>query len=76
MSVVAPDLPVGARLHQFWETWEALWAGPKVIRILREGYSPLPEPTKPNEVTDHHKWLCIFPQEQLLDRGIPCTYAK
>ena len=29
---------VGVRLQYFWETWAALGAGPKVIRILREGY--------------------------------------
>ena len=35
---VAIDLPVGARLHQCWEKWEALGASPKVVRVLREGY--------------------------------------
>ena len=29
-------IAVGARLHQFWETWEALGASPKVIRIFKE----------------------------------------
>ena len=28
---VAQNLPVGARLNQFWETWEALGDGPKVV---------------------------------------------
>ena len=28
---VAIELPVGARLHQFWEKWEALGASPKVL---------------------------------------------
>ena len=35
---VAQNLPVGARLQQFWKTWAALGASAKVIRILREGY--------------------------------------
>ena len=39
--VAAPDLPVGSRLHKFWEIWGALGASPKFIRVPREGY-PLP----------------------------------
>ena len=35
----APNLPVGARLHTFWQTWLDLGAGPKVVQILREGYT-------------------------------------
>ena len=47
VPTVALDLPVGARLHDFWETWEALGAGPKVVKILKEGYT-LPFQTQPN----------------------------
>ena len=36
VQTAVPDLPVGARLHQ---SWEALGTGPKVIRILKEGYT-------------------------------------
>ena len=39
VPTVAPDLPVGARLHQFWEKWEALEASPKVVTVLKEGYT-------------------------------------
>ena len=35
----AQNLPVGARLQNFWQTWLDLGAGPKVIQILREGYT-------------------------------------
>ena len=28
---VVPNLPVGARLHQFWEKWAALGVSPKVL---------------------------------------------
>ena len=35
---VVPNLPVGARLHQFWEKWAALGVSPKVLAVLREGY--------------------------------------
>ena len=41
------DPPVGARLHQFWEKWEALGLSPKVVTTLREGYT-LPFRFRPN----------------------------
>ena len=45
-TVVIP-LPVGARLQQYWEKWEALGSSPKVVTILREGYT-LPCQFRPN----------------------------
>ena len=42
---VVPNLPVGARLHQFWEKWAALGVSPKVLAVLREGYTL---PFRPN----------------------------
>ena len=36
---VAQNPPVGARLQSFWKTWLDLGAGPKVVQILKEGYS-------------------------------------
>ena len=36
---VVPNLPVGARLQNFWERWLKLGAGPKVVQILKEGYT-------------------------------------
>ena len=44
---VASNLPVGARLQNFWQTWLDLGAGPKVVQILREGYT-LPFRIRPN----------------------------
>ena len=44
---VVSNLPVGARLQNFWEKWLDLGAGPKVVQILREGYT-LPFRTRPN----------------------------
>ena len=41
VPAVAPDLPVGARLHEFWEKWAALGAIPKVVTVLRERYTLL-----------------------------------
>ena len=43
--VISP--PVGARLHQFWEKWEALGSSPKVVTSLKEGYT-LPFRFRPN----------------------------
>ena len=36
---VALNLPVGSRLQNFWKTWLDLGAGPKVVQILKEGYT-------------------------------------
>ena len=47
VPTVAINPPVGARLHQFWEKWEALGSSPKVVTMLREGYS-LPFRFRPN----------------------------
>ena len=33
------DPPVGARLNQCWQKWEILGSSPKVVNILREGYT-------------------------------------
>ena len=42
---VVQNLPVGSRLSQFWETWEALWAVPKVVKVERR---VPPFQTRPN----------------------------
>ena len=36
---VVTNLPVGARLQKFWKNWVVLGAGPKVVQILKEGYT-------------------------------------
>ena len=41
------NLPVGSRLQNFWQTWLHLGAGPKIVQILREGYT-LPFRIRPN----------------------------
>ena len=46
---VAPNLSVGTRLQNFWKTWLDLGAGPKVVQILKEGYT-LPFRTQPKPV--------------------------
>ena len=44
---VVTNLPVGARLQNFWKKWLDLGAGPKVVQILKEGYT-LPFRIRPN----------------------------
>ena len=34
-----PNLPVGTRLQKFWTKWAALGVSPKVLTVLREGYT-------------------------------------
>ena len=38
VPLVAPNLPVGSRLHLFWEKWAALNVNPRVVSVLKEGY--------------------------------------
>ena len=47
IPTVVIDPPLGARLHKFWEKWEALGLSPKVVTTLREGYT-LPFRFRPN----------------------------
>ena len=44
---VVSNLPVGARLQNFWKKWLDLGAGPRVVQILKEGYT-LPFRIRPN----------------------------
>ena len=36
---VVPSLAVGGRLQKFWQVWLSLGANPRVVSILREGYT-------------------------------------
>ena len=47
VPLVVKDLPVGARLQNFWQTWLERGAGPKIVQVLREGYT-LPIRIRPN----------------------------
>ena len=47
VPTVVINPPVGERPQQFWEKWEALGSSPKVVTILREGYT-LPFRFRPN----------------------------
>ena len=75
---VAQNLPVGARLQTFWQTWLDMGAGPKAVRILREGYT-LPfwirpkltrSPTVISRYVNPHRNSCLLEAlHQLLDKN-------
>ena len=58
VPTVAINPPVGARLHQFLEKWEALGSSPKVVTIVTGLHPPLPVQTQSNQVINCHKQLC------------------
>ena len=75
---VASNLPVGARLQNFWQSWLDLGAGPKVVQILREGYTlPFriqPKLTKSPTVIScyanpHRKLYLLEALHQLIDKN-------
>ena len=78
VPTVAPDVLVGARLHQFWEKWVSLGASPKAVTVLREGYILLfrfwpnltRSPTVINCYVNPHKNLCLLEAlHQLLNKN-------
>ena len=64
--IVAIDLFVGARLHQFWE------------KCIPQGriHSPLPVLAKSDKVIHYHKLLCLSSQESLPVGVIISTYEQ
>ena len=73
----ASNLPVGARLQLFWQTWLDLGAGSKIVQTLKEGYTlPFSDPAKSHKVSHSRKLLCQSPQEQLPDGGIASAYRQ
>ena len=77
VPIVVTNLPVGARLQNFWETWLDLGAGPKVVQFLREGYTlPFRDLAKTHKVPYSHKLFCQSPQEQLPVGGITSAYRQ
>ena len=74
----ASNLPVGARLQNYWQTWLDLGAGPKVVQILKEGYT-LPFWIRPNltrsptviscYVNPHRNLYLLEALHQLIDKN-------
>ena len=55
----ALNLPVGARLQNFWQTWLDLGGRSESCSNLERGlHPPLLEPTKTHKVSHSHKLLC------------------
>ena len=75
---VVPNQTVGARLQKFWQIWMDLGAGPKVVQILKEGYT-LPFWTRPNlsrsptvvslYVNPHRNSYLLEALQQLIDKN-------
>ena len=57
VTIAAPNLPVEARLQNSWQTWLDLGAGPKVVQILKEGYSP---PEVPQHSDNTHRGYSVL----------------
>ena len=73
---VATNLPVGARLQNFWKNWLDLGASPKVVQILEEGYT-LHFWIWPNLTRfPSHKLLWQSSQEPLPVGGIKSAYRQ
>ena len=78
VPLAAKTLPVGSRLRNFWQTWLDLGAGPKIIQILREGYT-LPFRIRPNltrsptvvsrYVNPHRNSYLLEALHQLIDKN-------
>ena len=68
--------PKENKLPHLVEKWPALKASPKVVTVLKEGYTPLPVPTKSDKVTNDHNLLCKFPQEPLPIGSIASIYDQ
>ena len=47
VPLAVQNLPVGARLQPFWQTWLEMGAGLRIVQILRDGYT-LPFRIRPN----------------------------
>ena len=71
IPTVAIDLPVGAKLHQFWKKIGKPWGKLEGYNSIQRGlHPPLPVPAKFDQVTHSHKLLCKSPQEQIPVGGI------
>ena len=75
---VVTNLPVGARLQNFWKTWLDLGACPRVIQILKQGYT-LPFRIRPHlnrsptvvscYVNPHRNSYLLEALHQLIDKN-------
>ena len=78
VPLVVQNLPVGSRLQNFWQTWLEMGAGPKIVQILKEGYT-LPFRIRPNltrsptviscYVNPHRNSYLLEALHQLIDKN-------
>ena len=68
VPTVVSDLHVEAKLHQFWGKWAALGASPKVVTVLREGYS-LPLPVLAKFGNPHRNLYLVEALHQLMNKN-------
>ena len=66
VPLAVQNLPVGARLQTFWQTWLKMGAGSKIVQILREGYT-LPFRIRPNLTRSPMVISCYV--NQLMDKN-------
>ena len=77
VPTVAPDLPVGARLQQFWKKMGRPRHEPQSSNNPQGRlHSTLLIPAKFDQVTKHHKLLCKSPQEPLPVGGIASAFEQ
>ena len=74
VPLAVQNLPVGSRLQNFWQTWLKMGAGPKIVQILKEGYT-LPFWIRSN-LTRSPTVISRSPQEQLPAGGITSAYRQ
>ena len=74
VPLVVKNLPVGARLQNFWQTWLERGAGTE--NLERGLHPPLSDPAKPHKVSHCRKPLRQSPQEQLPVGGITSAYGQ
>ena len=74
---VASNLPVGARLQNFWKTWLDLGGRSESSSDFERGlHPPLSDPTQSHKVSHSRKLLCQSSQEQLPVRSITSAYKQ
>ena len=74
---VVKELGVGDRLQKFWPKWETLGANPRVVSILREGYTlPFKMRPPPDQISSHQKWLCKPGKKSSSFRSSKCLNRK
>ena len=75
VKLAAQNLPVGARLQNFWKTWLDLGAE-SCSNPERGLCPPLSDLAKTHKVSRGHKLVCQSPQEQLPAGGITSAYGQ